>query len=82
MMAWKRVLNEGKWLPNVVHLQNNVSPARNKTIDGYTSLKSKGIKQETLLSQNCSNISDLYQQRTLANGCKICCQKSSKDTRN
>jgi hypothetical protein len=38
-------------LSSVVYLQNNVSPAHNKTNDRYTSLKPKGIKQEALLSK-------------------------------
>jgi hypothetical protein len=44
-------LVEEEYLPNVVHLQNNVSLARNKTNDRYTSLKPMGVKQEAFLSQ-------------------------------
>jgi hypothetical protein len=36
--------------------KNNVIPAWNKTSDHEQSLLSKGIKKESLLSQNCSNM--------------------------
>jgi hypothetical protein len=41
-------------LPSVLYLQNNISPAWNKTNDHKPSLLSKGIKQESLLSQNAA----------------------------
>jgi hypothetical protein len=46
---------------SMVYLQDNVIPAWNKTQDRCTSLKPKGKKQETLLSQNCSR-TYIYQQ--------------------
>jgi hypothetical protein len=56
-------LVDGEWLPSIVYLQNSVSPAQNKTNDRYTSLKPKGIKQESLLSQIAAVWKYIYQQQ-------------------
>jgi hypothetical protein len=49
-------LVDGEWFPSVVYLQNNVSPAQNKTNDRYTSLKTKGNQARNLAVPNCSSI--------------------------
>jgi hypothetical protein len=36
-------LVDGEWFPSIESLQNNVSPAQNKTNNRYTSLEPMGI---------------------------------------
>jgi hypothetical protein len=59
------ILVDEEWLPSVVYLQNNVSLAHNKKNDRYTSLKSKGIKQEAFLSQIVVVWKYIYQQQMM-----------------
>jgi hypothetical protein len=68
---------KGKWFPSVVYLQNNVSPAWNKTNDDKPSLNQWGIKQETLLSQIAAYIKYIYQQKNKFNSCKLTIKKSN-----
>jgi hypothetical protein len=70
-MALKRVLNEDKWLPNVLDLQNNVSPAQNKTNDHKTEPLSKGIKEEFLLPQKLQQYIRSISAKNTSNGCKL-----------
>jgi hypothetical protein len=58
-------LIDGEWLSSIEYLQNNVDPAQNKTNDIYTSLKPRGIKQETLLSQIAAVCKYIYQQQII-----------------
>jgi hypothetical protein len=75
-------LVDGEWLPSVVYLQNNVSPAQNKTNDRYTSLKPKGIKKEALLSQIAAVWKYIYQQKMITIAANLTIQNLVQDIRN
>jgi hypothetical protein len=71
-------LVDGEWFPSIVYLQNNVSPAQNKTNDRYTSLKPKGNQARNLAVPNCSSM-EIYRStiKNDNNSCKFNHPKSS-----
>jgi hypothetical protein len=75
-------LVDGEWLPSVMYLQNNVSPARNKTNDRYTSLKPMGIKQEALLSQIAAVWKYIYQQQMITIAANLTIKNQVQDVGN
>jgi hypothetical protein len=75
--AWGRVLLIKDGCQSIVYLQDNVKLARKKTQDIYTSVESKGNKQETLLSQNCSRTEIyIYQQCKMSIAAKLTMQNT------
>jgi hypothetical protein len=75
-------LVDGEWFSSIEYLQNSVSPAQNKTNDRYTSLKPRGIKQETLLSQIAAVWKYIYQQQMITIAANLTIQNLVQDIRN
>jgi hypothetical protein len=77
MKLGKESCEKGNWLPKMMYLQNNVSPAQNKTIYSDRCFKTKGDSTSNLAVPNCSSMEIYISTINDNNSCKFNHPKSS-----